>query len=974
VETDDDGRFELDVSPAEDRRYVINVEKLGYVPISKIHIGTAIGQLDLTLQQAQRFDIEPQEPIKIEDKRGTQIIIEPGSLVDARGNPAEGPLQLLMHTYDLASEEMVGNMSGINRDGRLVSMVSFGAFYADFIDEEGNAYNLAEGAEAIIVVPANQTVESPDVVPLWSYNMEEGLWIEEGEAVLEGEQYVGVVSHFSVWNFDVEFYEPACIQITIDPDYLAANSPVEVKAVLLSPMMVKYLYLTSVTNVVVGLPAYTDVEFYIPPTAPTPFAIVNTGAPWGGPGLSPPFPYDECNGNLHIDFEDFEEMGDLGDAPDSTNHFGTPMSPYPTIFATTAARYPTVFDVNSPDAPGPKHWLPREDAWLGKYVSLEYDADLPGDEDGITNIVPPNDEADLDHFDDGVRLETVQIPQCGLTTFDFDVHVPSGAILGTSERFVNVWFDYNRDGDWEDILECETENGNVIGVTEWSVQNHIIVVGPGYHTLPTPDFEAMNPPYPDYPMWMRITLSESEAPLTPQSGFDLADGRGPDSGYEVGETEDYYLNEYQEPIPPDLTIQKVADPQIFEVGETGIYVLEVTNIGTGPTTGPTWVTDTLPNGIVPINVTVSPASTCSPTITCMLPAPIAPGDVYTIIIEVDVTDQAEQVVENCADVKAEGESDYTNNESCVETEVLAKAIYVSSSTGGNVSGIPFRDEDILAFNPGTGGWAMYFDGSDVGLQKWDVNAFHVFDNGDILMSFNKPKTIGGITYDDSDIVHFAATSLGTTTSGTFSMYLDGSDVLLTTNGEDIDAIGFEPGGDLVISTLGTAKVGFTARDEDLIRFDAISFGSSTSGTWHRYFDGSDVGLTASTEDVWATWIDSETREIHLSTLGNYSIPGPLTGDSDDVFICSPSSLGSNTNCTFSLFWNGDLHGYGSEKIDGYSVGPMPTGLVFSASVNHSNETDAYTQGSDATKNDTADDDVLDDDEVTMQVYLPMISH
>jgi len=186
VETDDDGRFELDVSPAEDRRYVINVEKLGYVPISKIHIGTAIGQLDLTLQQAQRFDIEPQEPINIEDKRGTQIIIEPGSLVDARGNPAERPLQLLMYTYDLASEEMVGNMSGINRDGRLVSMVSFGAFYADFIDEEGNAYNLAEGAEATIVVPANQTVEFPDVVPLWSYNMEEGLWIEEGEGAICG--------------------------------------------------------------------------------------------------------------------------------------------------------------------------------------------------------------------------------------------------------------------------------------------------------------------------------------------------------------------------------------------------------------------------------------------------------------------------------------------------------------------------------------------------------------------------------------------------------------------------------------------------------------------------------------------------------------------------------------------------------------------------------------------------------------------
>ncbi|MCP4427873.1 MAG: LamG domain-containing protein, partial [Chloroflexi bacterium] len=42
-------------------------------------------------------------------------------------------------------------------------------------------------------------------------------------------------------------------------------------------------------------------------------------------------------------------------------------------------------------------------------------------------------------------------------------------------------------------------------------------------------------------------------------------------------------------------------------------------------------------------------------------------------------------------------------------------IYVSSTTGGSVDGVAFVDEDILAYDTGTGTWSLYFDGSDVGL-------------------------------------------------------------------------------------------------------------------------------------------------------------------------------------------------------------------------------------------------------------------
>jgi len=268
-------------------------------------------------------------------------------------------------------------------------------------------------------------------------------------------------------------------------------------------------------------------------------------------------------------------------------------------------------------------------------------------------------------------------------------------------------------------------------------------------------------------------------------------------------------------------------------------------------------------------------------------------------------------------------------------------LYISSSTGGKADGIRFADEDILAIDSVTGSWSMYFDGSDVGLKKHDVNAFHVLDNGDILMSFNKPFKAAGTIYDDSDIAYFAATSLGTNTAGSFSMYLDGSDVQLTKGGEDIDAIAIAPNGDLVISTLGNAKVNpnIKVKDDDLLRLENGSFGDNTSGTWHFHFDGSDVGFTKSVEDISAAWIDANTQAIHLSTLGNYSVNSSgtnLSGDSDDVFICAPSSLGNSTQCV-------------SSSVDD------------SDSIEEEEE------------NDTSDDDVLDEEDITSRIYLPMIN-
>jgi len=240
-----------------------------------------------------------------------------------------------------------------------------------------------------------------------------------------------------------------------------------------------------------------------------------------------------------------------------------------------------------------------------------------------------------------------------------------------------------------------------------------------------------------------------------------------------------------------------------------------------------------------------------------------------------------------------------------------------------VGGVTFSDEDILKYETATGTWSLYFDGSDVGLGSSsgaDVAAFRILPNGNILFSFVSPSTITGVgSVDDSDIVVFTPISIGENTIGSFAWYFDGSDVGLTRSAEDIDAVGFAPDGRLLISTTGSFSVpGISGSDEDLIAFEPISLGSNTDGLWSMYFDGSDVDLTSSTEDINGASIDLVTGQIYLTTIGNFTVSG-VSGSGGDIFICTPGSLGSNTACTFNTYWDAANNGFGGEIVDGIGI-------------------------------------------------------
>jgi hypothetical protein len=234
-------------------------------------------------------------------------------------------------------------------------------------------------------------------------------------------------------------------------------------------------------------------------------------------------------------------QSDLGDAPDSTNNFGRNMTAYPKGGPSgVKAFYPTVYNDGRTTGPfGPIHLnAERVVAHLGKQITSENEADTGPDQDIVNNIKPTTNASDNDKGDNGI-IFPVNMPKCRWTTLDYTVNVVNP---GTN-LYVNVWCDWNRDGDWDDSTLTNPSLACSKGiVSEWAVKNQYLINLPaGLNQITSKAFLSWHPDVGRKQIWMRITLSPKPWTVGSAPGVRGNGGSGPRDGHEFGETEDYYF-------------------------------------------------------------------------------------------------------------------------------------------------------------------------------------------------------------------------------------------------------------------------------------------------------------------------------------------------------------------------------------------------------------------------------------------------
>jgi hypothetical protein len=204
-----------------------------------------------------------------------------------------------------------------------------------------------------------------------------------------------------------------------------------------------------------------------------------------------------------------------------------------------------------------------------------------------------------------------------------------------------------------------------------------------------------------------------------------------------------------------------------------------------------------------------------------------------------------------------------------------------------------------------------------------IDAFAFAADGSLVMSFTQPAGVPGITgtVDDSDLVQFVADSLGPDTAGTFVRYFDGSDVGLTTDAEDIDGLEIRPNGMIFISTVGSANLPNLGSADDS---DIVKFDPSSLG--------------GTTSGSWSRYFDGSdvglnndgedvdavalwNGAIGVSTTGKMQVPG-LTSADEDVSVFHPTQTGGNTRGSWiGRLFDGSHHGLSENDVTGVEIAP-----------------------------------------------------
>ncbi len=146
------------------------------------------------------------------------------------------------------------------------------------------------------------------------------------------------------------------------------------------------------------------------------------------------------------------------------------------------------------------------------------------------------------------------------------------------------------------------------------------------------------------------------------------------------------------------------------------------------------------------------------------------------------------------------------------------------STANSVSGLPApsgtnvsaESEDLLAFTPTLSGqntagiWQLYFDGSDENLSSNELNAGSADAAGNIYLSTQKDFFVTGVAWNDEDVFAFTASSLGSSTAGTFSPNLFFNSNLYGLGNNDLTGIDVPVSAGVV--TTSSARIFFAHSD------------------------------------------------------------------------------------------------------------------------------------------------------------------
>lgn len=208
--TDSNGVFMVNNASFKERFGYIKAEKAGYFDGSRSLVPTnGTNKVTIMLLEANVVgSVTSGSPETVTVSNGSSVSFD-GNFIKEDGSAYSGSVSVMMHHLDPADEDMPQQMPGMlyaqNNEGAERMLQTLGMLAVELRGANGEDLNLAEGSTSEIQIPVDASLMgiAPASIPLWYFDEAKGYWIEEGVATLQGNKYIGTVSHFSFWNCDI---------------------------------------------------------------------------------------------------------------------------------------------------------------------------------------------------------------------------------------------------------------------------------------------------------------------------------------------------------------------------------------------------------------------------------------------------------------------------------------------------------------------------------------------------------------------------------------------------------------------------------------------------------------------------------------------------------------------------------------------------------------------------------------------------
>lgn len=209
--TDARGFFKFEDLACYDKSALLRVTKSGYFEGSRSWIPTEGGYNRVEVQLLSNavsgsFQSSFGGTVQAE----TFTLIFPANAVQYNGSTYNGEVSVALNAIDVSdvvemTKQMPGSLTGFH-NGALSVLRSMGMAAIELRGAGGEVLQLATGAQVEMhcAIPSELQGVAPSSIPLWSFDEATGFWKFEGTAGRNGNEYIGQVSHFSYWNFDLE--------------------------------------------------------------------------------------------------------------------------------------------------------------------------------------------------------------------------------------------------------------------------------------------------------------------------------------------------------------------------------------------------------------------------------------------------------------------------------------------------------------------------------------------------------------------------------------------------------------------------------------------------------------------------------------------------------------------------------------------------------------------------------------------------